>query len=310
MNKGMWNQTKKWSAKQLLAGVMSAVMLAGMVPMPVQATQVELITEEQDSLVRILENTEQSLTFTGDVLAAVSTRLSTSSQTSGSFYAREGLTTVVEDERLQDAMFNRYVDESTGDEMTVIELTFPELVPQEPPAEELASDSLVEPEASYAVGATKNIVDDEGYYRGVKCLYVGTYCTVWGSTGDAASICLTSAQAKSIGTKFDSYYPSTTSAFGAGYDTDGDRKVAILCYDISKDYYYGTGNTYTAGFFRRADLVDSSGYINGEYFGPSNYTIGMDAIHMDTYPGMGYGSNLMGDISNCLYRLLWLAPCT
>lgn len=84
MNKERWVKMKKWSAKQLLAGVMSAVMLAGMVPVPVQATQAELITEEQDSLVKILEDTEQSLTFTGEVLAAVSTKLTTASQTSGS----------------------------------------------------------------------------------------------------------------------------------------------------------------------------------------------------------------------------------
>ena len=45
MNKERWVKMKKWSAKQLMAGVMSTVMLAGMIPVPVQATQAELMEE-------------------------------------------------------------------------------------------------------------------------------------------------------------------------------------------------------------------------------------------------------------------------
>lgn len=145
------------------------------------------------------------------------------------------------------------------------------------------------------------------------CLYVGTYCTVWGTTSDEEAVRLGSAQAAQIGEYFDEKFPTMEATFGGDFvDADGDGKVAIMCYDINEDYEEGKSfsGTYTAGFFDMKDMIarDSKDRpsIGGVIFGESSaypYN-GIDCIRIDTYPVMGNTPDtLMKRVENCYSTL-------
>ncbi|MBQ1265124.1 MAG: hypothetical protein IIY04_06840, partial [Oscillospiraceae bacterium] len=134
------------------------------------------------------------------------------------------------------------------------------------------------------------------------CLYLGTHCTVWGATSDDAAVCLTQQQAQEIGEQFDDFFPDVTTAFGSyWYDADEDGRVAIMCYDIGRNY--GTSvSTYTAGYFYSVDMLGLDGRLNGIKFSNSP-TNAIDCIHIDTYPLMGYGTP-MSRIEDCFDTLV------
>ena len=157
---------------------------------------------------------------------------------------------------------------------------------------------------SYQVGSTKKILDGDGKTKNMICLYVGTRCTVWGATSDSSAITITSTHAQQIGSYFDSKYSAVVSSFGNWYDADEDGKLAIFCYDIDNDYQYGTGSSYTAGFFRMADLTASNGLINGKKTDYSYIGMGIDCIHIDTYPAMGSGLSKLQEVSSVYSTLV------
>ena len=141
------------------------------------------------------------------------------------------------------------------------------------------------------------------------CLYVGTHCTVWGTTSDEKAVRLGSAQAAQIGEYFDEKFPTMKATFGGDFvDADGDGKVAIMCYDIDENYEPGKtfSGSYTAGFFDMKDMIGSDNKIGGVSFGKSSaypYN-GIDCIRIDTYPVMGgTPDTLMTRVENCYSTL-------
>ena len=149
----------------------------------------------------------------------------------------------------------------------------------------------------------------------MKCLYVGTHCTVWGSISDKEEIRLNETQAENIGDEFDRQFEAVTNIFGNYfYDADGDSKVAIMCYDINNEYAQDVNpNPYTAGLFDMNDMIthgkDNEGndapVIGDLIFEDSDYPYnGIDCIRIDTYPLMGGRGSLMSRIDKCYSTLL------
>lgn len=149
----------------------------------------------------------------------------------------------------------------------------------------------------------------------MKCLYVGTHCTVWGSISDKEEIRLSETQAKNIGDEFDRQFTAVTNIFGNYFcDADGDNKVAIMCYDINNEYARNVDpSSYTAGLFDMNDMIahgkDDQGndvpVIGDLIFVDDNYPYnGIDCIRIDTYPLMGNRGNLMSRTKKCYSTLL------
>lgn len=176
-------------------------------------------------------------------------------------------------------------------------------------------------DANYSQSTVPHKVGDEFKLKGaingsererdldMVCLYVGTHCTVWGTTSDAEAVRLGSAQAAQIGEYFDEKFPTMKATFGGDFvDADGDGKVAIMCYDIDKNYKPGESfyKQYTAGFFDMKDMIGSDNKIGGVSFGESAaypYN-GIDCIRIDTYPVMGNTPDtLMKRVENCYSTL-------
>lgn len=149
----------------------------------------------------------------------------------------------------------------------------------------------------------------------MKCLYEGTYCTVWGSISDDEKIRLNEILAQDIGMEFDHQFEAVTNIFGNYfYDADGDNRVAIMCYDIDNEYAQGVDpDSYTAGLFTMGDMIthgkDNEGndapVIGDLIFEDSDYPYnGIDCIRIDTYPLMGNRGNLMSRTEKCYSTLL------
>ena len=253
--------------------------------------------------------------LTGKVLLAVNTDLSDDTLTVGSFLSEDSLLSrddapaapaVISDGIAATADGWSVSDVITNADGSTTEVRSPIFAPMVPVQGEPASGqySTEQTYASYTTGSTFEITDNLDAARPMQCLYIGDHCTVWGSTGDNAAICISASNARSIGDAFDSYYDRLTSAFGTWYDADRDGKLAIFCYDIDNDYGK-TVSSYTAGFFRPMDLVDPSGRINGINFGTNSYTgMGLDCIHLDTYPGMNSTSVPLDYISKAYSTLV------
>ena len=147
------------------------------------------------------------------------------------------------------------------------------------------------------------------YRHYMKCVYVGTYCTVWADYSANSNLRLSASNAAAIGRTFDSKFKSMQNTFGSyWYDADKDRKVALMCYDIDNSYGTGSTGSYVGGYFWAADMVSASGRINGINYGTSNYvqsggfSNGLDCVSIDTYPAMGSGTPF-SNISNCYSTL-------
>ena len=163
MSGGIWKWAKRGAAR-LLTGVLSAALRVGALPAVAQTAP--------------LGDSGESLRLMGDVLAVVNTNFSAKKQVSGNFYAQEELFAV------EDVAFNRYVDEQSGQEMTVIEPDFEPLVLQGVRQVTTQNKSL-RALNGYHAGDTRAIRDERGNEREVCCLYEGRYCTDWGSPEDA-----------------------------------------------------------------------------------------------------------------------------
>jgi len=233
--------------------------------------------------------------YTGEVLVAMNPDLSHSSYSQGTF-----------NPSLQPNVRDIWVDEKTGETARILDVTFPEPVLLFSTEDDEIHYSQEIAPASYEPGATISICDNDNAKRNMKCLYVGNWCTVWGCTDDNAAINLTSEHAASIGAEFDANCQKMVSAFGDWYDADGDHKLAIFCYDIGKNYpSTNFSNGYTGGFFNSGDLIDSNLKINGLKINNGVFTIGMDAIHLDTYPSMGRNPEAPFDSLSDAYSTLY-----
>lgn len=208
------------------------------------------------------------------------------------------------------------------DELTADEPQWSELQPDLPVMIGRDDESAAQSgEALYARSGTTRAVNDTLTLKGainsgkrerdldMVCLYVGTHCTVWGTTSDEEAVRLGSAQAAQIGGYFDEKFPTMEATFGGDFvDADGDGKVAIMCYDIDKNYKAGEtfSGPYTAGFFDMKDMIGSDNKIGGVSFGESAaypYN-GIDCIRIDTYPVMGgTPDTLMTRVENCYSTL-------
>lgn len=185
-------------------------------------------------------------------------------------------------------------------------------IPTDLPADIGVSDAP-QPYALYDVDENKSYALNEpfllkgsGQERDVEmvCLYIGTYCTVWGTTSDNEKIQLRSDQATLLGKYFDKKFPNIQAMFGGEYfDADGDGKVAIMCYDIDENYKPGEvySGVFTGGQFAMIDMIgrDSNGdpaigdvIFNEDDSIPYN---SIDCIRIDTYPLMADPS---GELSN------------
>ena len=208
------------------------------------------------------------------------------------------------------------------DELTADEPQWSELQPDLPVMIGRDDESAAQSgEALYARSGTTRAVNDTLTLKGainsgkrerdldMVCLYVGTHCTVWGTTSDEEAVRLGSAQAAQIGVYFDKKFPTMEATFGGDFvDADGDGKVAIMCYDIDENYRPGMtfSGPYTAGFFDMKDMIGSDNKIGGVSFGESAaypYN-GIDCIRIDTYPVMGgTPDTLMTRVENCYSTL-------
>lgn len=212
------------------------------------------------------------------------------------------------------------------DELTADEPQWSELQPDLPVMIGRDDESAAQSgEALYVRSGTTRAVNDTLTLKGAMngsererdldmvCLYVGTHCTVWGTTSDKEAVRLGSAQAAQIGGYFDEKFPTMEATFGGNFvDADGDGKVAIMCYDIDENYEPGKAfsGPYTAGFFDMKDMIgrDSKNRpsIGSVFFGESAaypYN-GIDCIRIDTYPVMGgTPDTLMTRVENCYSTL-------
>ncbi len=208
------------------------------------------------------------------------------------------------------------------DELTADEPQWSELQPDLPVMIGRDDESAAQSgEALYARSGTNRAVNDTLTLKGainsgkrerdldMVCLYVGTHCTVWGTTSDEKAVRLGSEQAAQIGEYFDENFPTMEATFGGDFvDADGDGKVAIMCYDIDENYEPGKtfSGSYTAGFFDMKDMIGSDNKIGGVSFGESAaypYN-GIDCIRIDTYPVMGgTPDTLMTRVENCYSTL-------
>ena len=208
------------------------------------------------------------------------------------------------------------------DELTADEPQWSELQPDLPVMIGRDDGSAAQSgEALYARSGTTRAVNDKLTLKGainsgkrerdldMVCLYVGTHCTVWGTTSDEEAVRLGSAQAAQIGGSFDEKFPTMEATFGGDFvDADGDGKVAIMCYDIDKNYKAGESfyKQFTAGFFDMKDMIGSDNKIGSVFFGESAaYPYNsMDCIRIDTYPLMGNTPDtLMTRVENCYSTL-------
>lgn len=208
------------------------------------------------------------------------------------------------------------------DELTADEPQWSELQPDLPVMIGRDDGSAAQSgEALYARSGTTRAVNDTLTLKGAMngsererdldmvCLYVGTHCTVWGTTSDEEAVRLGSEQAAQIGEYFDEKFPTMEATFGGDFvDADGDGKVAIMCYDIDKNYKAGMtfSGPYTAGFFDMKDMIGINNKIGSVLFGESSaYPYNsMDCIRIDTYPVMGgTPDTLMTRVENCYSTL-------
>lgn len=251
--------------------------------------------------------------YSGGVVAAVSQNLSADS------LVKESLSSEMEIDLAQEnsielsgtdgeSIIDTAVDPESGETVYVTEPHFDMPTPQpEPVNGNQSSDANDVLESVASIGTVKTIKDSNGVYRTLKCLYIGTYCTVWGCTSDGnanSGLVMSSAAAAKIGQQFDSYCPQSTSSFGSWLDADNDKKLAIYCYDIDQNYVKGVSGSYTAGYFMPANLINGAGYINDVYVGTSNYAIGTDCIHLDTYPAMSSSRYSLLDSVESTYSTL------
>ena len=208
------------------------------------------------------------------------------------------------------------------DELTADEPQWSELQPDLPVMIGRDDGSAAQSgEALYARSGTTRAVNDTLTLKGainsgkrerdldMVCLYVGTHCTVWGTTSDEEAVRLGSEQAAQIGGYFDEKFPTMEATFGGDFvDADGDGKVAIMCYDIDENYEPGMtfSGPYTAGFFDMKDMIGINNKIGSVSFGESAaypYN-GIDCIRIDTYPVMGgTPDTLMKKVENCYSTL-------
>lgn len=212
------------------------------------------------------------------------------------------------------------------DELTADEPQWSELQPDLPVMIGRDDESAAQSgEALYARSGMTRAVNDTLTLKGainsgkrerdldMVCLYVGTHCTVWGTTSDEEAVRLGSAQAAQIGGYFDEKFPTMEATFGGDFvDADGDGKVAIMCYDIDENYEPGMtfSGPYTAGFFDMKDMIgrdsENRSSIGSVLFGESAaYPYNsMDCIRIDTYPVMGgTPDTLMTRVENCYSTL-------
>lgn len=239
------------------------------------------------------ESGASSGTFSGSVLIAYNTSTATESQVSGSFsgtYTASSSSVMTKSARREN-VYDERTDENTGKTYYLTEPDLPVYIPSTQ-SKGLMRSASAAPAASYAVNTERSFLDDSNNNRSMKCLYVGSYCTVWGCTSDPGAIDINATQAASIGQYYDGKYAAMTSAFGTyHYDVDGDGKVAIMCYDIDKNFETNPNvNSYTGGFFWSYDMYSEHN--------------GLDCIHIDTFPGMGgNASTPLTDVSGCYSTL-------
>lgn len=144
-------------------------------------------------------------------------------------------------------------------------------------------DGEMQVQATYQVNDTKSfIVDKESTSATItgRCAYNGTNVQVWVDNDANAKVKLTNAQAQPIGEEFDTkIYSLVTNNFYDAPNVDGDGKIAILCFDITKDNYQNVGDPYIAGFFYGGDL-----YKNSQISLQNSNE--MEIFYADTYPTM------------------------
>lgn len=224
-----------------------------------------------------------------DIFIAVNTN-TTDTAIEGKFTVKDEINSNISELKLQTApeydglndVYSAGIDE---DGFIIMNPNLPEFTPDL--SDKSNSDIRIsDSELSYKVGGTKTITTyDEKTEIGVECLYIGTHCTVWVQTDCDSNIQLTSQQAKKIGEEFDSkmlnfagYFPDAEKI-----DCDNDGRIGIYCYDIDKNYGTTGITSYNAGYFWSYDFS-----LNNT-----------DMIHIDTYPGMGSGTNYLQNIERC-----------
>ena|GEM_PF-4121606 len=262
-------------------------------------------------------------TYYGDVLVAVNTNTSWTDNISGGF-TTSAKDSIQKNVKLAQAVSdNEYREEPAyidDNGLTVLDVHFP--IPELEISESGSSSGMLQSMQSvkYELENEKNIYaiyDTDNTLLSMKCVAIGTHCTVWSPVNAPPQIKIDLIQAEAIAKEFDDNYDKFNTAFDSSanmkLDVDGDGKIAIMCYDISNNYETAPTNFtggYIAGYFWSRDLVDENGKVytidnSTSVLGFENGGASkMDMIHIDTYPGMnGDSNNHLGNISRSFSTL-------
>lgn len=251
-------------------------------------------------------------TYSGRQIIAVNSDISTDNKSSGSFQSSDKSNALLNSSSLGGepaGVSGIDYDPETGETMYILEPDLPELTPvknQSNEGKSVSPDSDIISE-EVQLDDTRTIYDGLGNTsRSMKCVYIGTYCTVWSCTSDDSSIQISSVNAKRVGDYFDENIMAEVDAFGTWLDADGDGKIAIFCFDISNNYP-NNPSSYTAGYFYSLNLASPTTHeINGLTFSTSTpeACIGCDCINLDTYPLMGQSGRLFSRVENSFPTLM------
>ncbi len=235
--------------------------------------------------------------YSGDMFAAVSSSISTETQTTGSFTtessSRVAASVNSAPNESGERIYKIIEDPNTGETLTLVEPELPTPIysetsePSSKPSESVKS-------VERKVGDTRSIFSsyqthEKNYSVTLECLYIGTHCTVWGATEENSAIRISETIAKSIGDTFDSYFTQMQQTFSATWnDADNDGKIAIFCYDLKAEYPTSP-QTITGGYFWSADFAECK--IECEDGTTRTNDNNTDCIHIDTFPLMGTNGN-------------------
>lgn len=132
---------------------------------------------------------------------------------------------------------------------------------------------------SYRVGDKKTVFSayssDDSYFVKLICLYVGEYCTVWGTEQSQEQI----EESAGLGQFFDSKRDEALELFGdKRVDTDKDGKIAIFYYPMVD----------VGGYFSHSDLADRFGRIDKVFVTTLLSSNACDCIHVSSEGSLAF----------------------
>lgn len=147
------------------------------------------------------------------------------------------------------------------------------------------TDAVGKP-VEYKIGDTKKVTStDVDKDVTVKCIYIGTSCTVWKQVEECADDPLSDEQCIELEKWFEDIIPVELELFGdRRIDTDGDGKIAIFFHEMKDSY---------AGYVDYSDFIDSDGKTDSVYMRQNESSPHCDCIHVSVSTEYGYAHTVM-----------------